>query len=237
MKVKKNLHRGGSPGNSNGSVPRIQNTKKKEKMKRMIIALILLLALAACTAPQVQTPKPAATGIPPVNMPNPASVHCVKNGNKLEIRTAADGSQSGVCVFPTGSACDEWAYFRGECGPKVQANPTPATAVEATPETGGDRPGENASGGYMPPGTSEEITDWRGVIKRTQPGAQFDDYFERQDLGQIIYFGIDSLDPAVKSQIEALRDSGKIVHLYGTLVSNVPDYNGSQIQVARIEVE
>jgi len=45
------------------------------------------------------------------------------------------------------------------------------------------------------------------------------------------------LDPTVKSQIVALRDSGKIVHLYGTLFSNVPDYNGSQILVDRIEVE
>lgn len=57
------------------------------------------------------------------------------------------------------------------------------------------------------------------------------------DLGQIIYFGIDSIDPMIKSQIEVLRDSGKIVHLYGTLFSNVPDYNGSQIQVERFEVE
>jgi hypothetical protein len=96
---------------------------------------------------------------------------------------------------------------------------------------------EQASGGYMPPGATEEMADWWGVIKSTQPGAQYDDYFERQDLGQIIYFGIDSMDPAIKSQIEALRDSGKIVHLYGTLLSNVPDYNGSQIQVDRIEVE
>ena len=95
---------------------------------------------------------------------------------------------------------------------------------------------EQASGGFMPAGTTEEITDWWGVIKSTEPGAQYDDYFERQDLGQAIYFGIDSMDPAVKSQIEALRDSGKIVHLYGTLLSNVPDYNGSQVQVDRIEV-
>ncbi len=89
----------------------------------------------------------------------------------------------------------------------------------------------------MPPGTTEEIADWRGVIKKTQPGAQYDDYFELWTNGQIIFFGIDSLGLAVKSQIEALRDSGKIVHLYGTLISNVPDYNGSQIQVDRIEVE
>ena len=45
------------------------------------------------------------------------------------------------------------------------------------------------------------------------------------------------MDPAIQAQIEALRDSGKIVHLYGILHSNVPDYNGSQIQVIRIEVE
>ena len=170
-------------------------------------------------------------------MPNPASVYCVQHGNKLEIHTAADGSQSGVCVFPDGSTCDEWAYFRGECGLGAQASPTPAKTVEPTPKASGGNPEEHASGGDMPPGTSEEITDWWGIIKRTPSGAQYDDYFERQDLGQIIYFGIDSMDPAVKSQIEAMRDSGKIVHLYGTLVSNVPDYNGSQIQVSRIEVE
>jgi len=96
---------------------------------------------------------------------------------------------------------------------------------------------EQASGGYMPPGTTEELTDWWGVIKSTQPGAQYDDYFERQDLGQIyIYFGIDSMDQAVQAQIKTLRDSGKIVHLYGTLLSNVPDYNGSQVHVDRIEI-
>lgn len=89
----------------------------------------------------------------------------------------------------------------------------------------------------MAPGTSEEIADWWGVIKSTPSGAEFDDYFERQDIGQIIYFGIDSMDPTVQAQIKELRDSGKIVHIYGTLFSNVPDYNGSQIQPDRIEVE
>jgi putative hemolysin len=197
-------------------------------MKRIFTFTIVLIALTACTALQVQTPEPAATETSPANMPNPASVYCEQNGNKLEIQTAADGSQSGVCVFPDGSTCDEWAYFRGECGQAVQKSPTPATTIEAT---------SNASGGYMPPGTSEEIADWRGVIKSTETGSQYDDYFELWTNGQIIYFGIDSLDPAVQAQIEALRDSGKIVHLYGTLFSNVPDYNGSQVQVDRIEVE
>jgi putative hemolysin len=195
-------------------------------MKKIFTFTIILMVLTACTTLQVQTLEPTATNIPQVNMPNPASVYCTQNGNKLEIRTAADGSQYGVCVFPDGSTCDEWDYFRGECDPAASGG-----------GPGGGGSSGDGSGGYMPPGTTEEISDWWGVIKSTEPGAQYDDYFERQDLGQIIYFGIDSMEPAVRSQIEALRDSGKIVHLYGTLLSNVPDYNGSQIQVDRIEVE
>jgi putative hemolysin len=197
-------------------------------MKKIFLFVIILMTLTACIAPE-----PAATDMPLVNMPNPASVYCEQNGNKLEIHTADDGSQSGICIFPDGSTCDEWAYYRGECGPAIPQSPTPTIAIEAT---GGDTE-EQASGGYMPPGVTEAIADWWGVIKSTEPGAQYDDYFERQDLGQVIYFGIDSKDLAVQSQIAALRDSGRIVHLYGTLVSNVPDYNGSQILVDRVDVE
>jgi putative hemolysin len=211
-------------------------------MKRIFTFTIILLALTACTSLRVQTSDPAATEILP-NMPNPASVYCEQNGNTLEIHTAADGSQSGVCVFPDGSTCDEWAYFRGECGPAIQTSPTPATTVEATREESGGGPGGSGgtggdgSGGYMPSGSTEEIADWRGIIKSTEPGSQYDDYFELWTNGQIIYFGIDSMDPTVQAQIVALRYSGKIVHLYGTLFSNVPDYNGSQILVDRIEVD
>jgi putative hemolysin len=206
-------------------------------MKRIFIITIILMAITACTGLQLETAEPTTTIIPPLNMPNPASVYCEKNGYTFEIRTAADGSQSGVCVFPDGSTCDEWAYYREECVPTVENSPTPATTLEATTEVGGGSSGGIASGGYMPPGATEELAEWWGVIKGNAPGAEFDDCFERQDLGQIIYFGIDSRDPAVESQIIALRDTGKIVHLYGTLVSNVPDCNGLQIQVDRIEVE
>ncbi len=211
-------------------------------MKKFIPFMIVLMELTACTSFQVQTSDSAGTEIPQVNMPNPASVYCEQNGNSLEIQTAADGSQSGVCVFPDGSTCDEWAYFRGECGAAAQ-NPTPAMTGEATVDASGGGPGGsggtegNGSGGFMPSGTTEEIADWRGVIKSTEPGSQYDDCFELWTNVQKIYFGIDSLDPAVQAQIEALRNSGKIVHLYGTLFSNVPDYNGSQVQVDRIEVE
>ena len=51
----------------------------------------------------------------------------VAKGGRVEITTAADGSQGGNCIFPDGSSCEEWAYFRGECAPaKPTATPTPA---------------------------------------------------------------------------------------------------------------
>ena len=48
---------------------------------------------------------------------NPASVFCEDNKARLEIRTNADGSQYGVCIFDDNSECEEWAYYRGECKP------------------------------------------------------------------------------------------------------------------------
>ena len=188
-------------------------------------SFLTLLMLTVSVLSTSCTPHPAGpTAV--TNIANPASVYCEERGGRLELQYDAAGGVAGMCFFPDGSTCDEWAHFRGECGPAAPYSPTPAMPVE---------PALNASGGFMPPGTAEEIADWWGVIKSTDSGAQYDDYFERQDLGQVIYFGIDSMDPAVRSQIEALRDSGRIVHLYGTFLSNVPDVNSSQIQVDRIE--
>jgi len=197
-------------------------------MKNIFILIMIMIFLSACKVPQDKMLEKTETGGSQVNMPNPAAAFCEQNNYKYEIRTADDGSQSGICIFPDGSTCDDWAYYRGECGNEFQTSSTPSPIVEPT---------QNPSGGYLLPDTSESIDDWWGVIKSTPPGAQFDDYFERQDLGESIYFGLNSSDPEIEANIQALRDSGKIVHLYGTLFSNVPDYNGSQIQVDRIEVE
>ena len=103
----------------------------------VILSLALLggLLMSGCTPASsaqpepagqpTQTPAPANTN---ANLANPASVNCEQKGNRLEIRTAADGSQVGICIFPDGSECEEWAFLHGEC-----SQPTLAPAATASP--------------------------------------------------------------------------------------------------------
>jgi putative hemolysin len=73
-----------------------------------------------------------------IGMPNPASVYCAAQGYKLETRTdPTTGGEVGYCVFPDGSSCEEWAFYRGQCQydpkPKPQPTPTP-TPVPPVPK-------------------------------------------------------------------------------------------------------
>lgn len=49
-----------------------------------------------------------------VQIANPASVNCINNGGKLKMMENEQGTY-GICVLPSGTECEEWAYFRGEC--------------------------------------------------------------------------------------------------------------------------
>lgn len=69
----------------------------------------LLLLLAGCT-PLVERGEGGDIR-PVIGMANPASVSCVDNGGRSEIRDTPRG-QIGVCVFHTGQVCEEWALFR-----------------------------------------------------------------------------------------------------------------------------
>ena len=82
----------------------------------VVVALLLVtLVLAACGSGEpTPVPTAGATSESPLDMVNPASKHCVDQGYRLEIRDEANG-QVGYCIFPDGSECEEWAYFRGEC--------------------------------------------------------------------------------------------------------------------------
>ena len=110
----------------------------------VIVLLTVFILSTACTVPTAEmsgnsrttpTQTPAVKTVETVTdvdktpsqgddaasagMPNPASVYCEETGYKLDIRTDADGGQYGVCIFPNGSECEEWAFFREECQPAV----------------------------------------------------------------------------------------------------------------------
>jgi putative hemolysin len=60
----------------------------------------------ACCVPD---PTPSCTPLPePQGGANPASVYCTSLGYVWK----SDGS----CGFPDGTSCEEWSFYRGECG-------------------------------------------------------------------------------------------------------------------------
>ena len=95
----------------------------------IISGALLVLMLAACGTPQTvaptaaphsttsstTSPTSAAMPSPAANLPNPASENCVKQGGTVSIQKNSDGSEYGLCVFPDGKQCEEWAMQRGEC--------------------------------------------------------------------------------------------------------------------------
>ncbi len=88
------------------------------RAKTLLILFSLLLTgciQIATQSSEAVTPEPPITQTTLETLPNPASAYCEQRGYKLELRTADDGSQTGICIFPDGTECDEWAYFRGEC--------------------------------------------------------------------------------------------------------------------------
>lgn len=117
-------------------------------MKTKLFLVLLYLMLAGCAQANSQPEEMAAsqtpvpipdlpTLAPTIFMPNPASVFCEQQGDSVEIRTAEDGSQTGWCIFPDGSECDEWAFYRGECQP-ASAAITPEPTAEDAPEFASD---------------------------------------------------------------------------------------------------
>lgn len=81
--------------------------------------------LPAATRVEETLDSPLPTSAPaeevfesPLGLPNPASKYCEDQGFKLEMRTDAQGT-TGYCIFPDGTECEEWAFFRGECGPGI----------------------------------------------------------------------------------------------------------------------
>ena len=104
-------------------------------MRQLLLVMIVAFGavlIVACgagptpAAPGTEPPTDATTDAneSPLDMPNPASRFCRDQGYQLEFRTDASGT-TGYCVFPDGSECEEWAFYRGECGPADTTSESP----------------------------------------------------------------------------------------------------------------
>jgi putative hemolysin len=107
------------------------------KSKLYIVGLTLILSAVIVSGCGTTTAEPT------IGLANPAAVYCEEQGYTLEMRTDADGGQHSVCIFPDGSECEEWAFYRGECslGSLIAEQPT-ETPTPAPTETATAQPTE-----------------------------------------------------------------------------------------------
>jgi len=81
----------------------------------------------------------------------------------------------------------------------------------------------------------EDVVDWVGVVVSMPEAPQIDDYFQKMDRNgtRVGIWG----EGEIGEQLEALRDTGTVIHVWGIVRYNVPDANNAQITVARLETE
>lgn len=87
-------------------------------MKRLVVLLaisLFLIGFSAAVGNSTANVAGTAAEASNVGLANPASVYCADMGYQSEMREDASG-QYGVCVFPDNNSCEEWSFFRGECG-------------------------------------------------------------------------------------------------------------------------
>jgi putative hemolysin len=97
--------------------------------RRLIVIASLIAAAALAVACQSATPTQPA---PSAGLANPASTYCTGLKYDLQIRSDSSGAQTGYCVFPDKTECEEWAFFRGECGQDKSFCATNGGKIEKT---------------------------------------------------------------------------------------------------------
>jgi putative hemolysin len=149
-------------------------------MKKQFLTILFLLLLTSCTEfTSGSETSSMASDDTQANMPNPAAVYCEDNGGTIEIRKDEAGNEYGFCLFPDGSECDTWAYFRSECSPGDSladnanlANPASVYCVDqgGTLEIRKDETGNEAGFCLFPDGS--ECDEWAFYRGECQPGSQ-----------------------------------------------------------------
>ena len=80
---------------------------------------------------------------------------------------------------------------------------------------------------------SELVEGWTGQI-HTASDPRYDDYFESQTPSG--RYGVDSFVPRILAQLEAHRDKGTVLRIWGVLDYGVTDLDGKRIIVSRLEI-
>jgi putative hemolysin len=83
----------------------------REAARAIRPAVLVASVLSGCAG----TPPSAHAPAGPAGLANPASRHCIARGGALAIEKDGSGGEYGVCGFPDGRQCEEWAILRGVC--------------------------------------------------------------------------------------------------------------------------
>ncbi len=136
--------------------------ERVREMRLLILSIFFaVLILQGCTEKESDDDKRRDANVDgQAGMPNPASVYCEEHQGRLEIREDAEGNETGFCVFANGNACEEWAYYRGECDPNSASDAgTERDASEDEPVVG------------MPNPASVNCIDLGGVLEMHEVDA------------------------------------------------------------------
>ena len=195
-------------------------------MKTPAVMFIAILAIASL-APAI---------------PNPAAQFCVQCGYRSEIRTDPQGGQYGVCVFPDGSECDEWDYFRkchlAQCGDCNCPWPCPKRIIYVDDDANGLNDGSSWQNAYK--FLQDALTDANSSPKpveiRVAQGIYKPDDFalsDRPNLGRAETFQLKN-GVAIRggyAGIGAPDPNARDIQLYKTILSG--DLNGNDINISR----
>jgi hypothetical protein len=126
------------------------------------------------------------------------------------------------------------AATSGSAAPSEAAPAAGVTAVPAAPtsQTSGGGGGESIT----PRATPEQVADIRGTIYSLPVGSAYDDLVVLHDRNDL-HVGIMSFDAELDLELQALRDSGQTLRLWGLFYAQAEDYGGGRLVVDRFAIE
>lgn len=92
---------------------------------------------------------------------------------------------------------------------------------------------EDGPGEFFDP---DPVEGWDGILVSNTFNMGLTTVLVNTEVPFPVYFGLDSTDPEISAQFEALRDSGAVVRVWGELSAGVMNTNATSIMVTGIEV-